>query len=139
MKKIRRPVGSRGFTLLEMMIVIMIIGMLATLIVPNIMQSKDRANSKKVLSDLISLESALDMYYMDNGSYPPQDVGLLALIASDGGGYIKRLPLDPWRNKYRYSYPGEHGVVDIYSFGSDGKEGGEDSAADIGNWNVNDY
>jgi general secretion pathway protein G len=147
--KIPRLKEDKGFTLLEMMVVIMIVGLLASLIVPNILGNKDKADQKKAVADITSLENALEMYRMDNGDYPANDEGLQALLKEPGslrnqgtyrtGGYIKRLPDDPWHRPYLYSYPGEHGDIDIFTFGSDGKEGGKNAAADIGNWNVDTF
>lgn len=134
---------ERGFTLLEMMVVVMIIGLLAAMVVPNLMSNKGKANQKKAVADIIALESALDMYNLDHNRYPTTAEGLNVLVATSDGsnvtGYIKRLPKDPWNNQYQYRNPGEHGRIDVYSLGDDGKEGGEGTGADIGNWNVSNY
>ncbi|WP_022939995.1 type II secretion system major pseudopilin GspG [Psychromonas hadalis] len=132
-----------GFTLLEIMVVIVILGVLASMVVPNLMGNKDKADRQKVVSDLIALENALDMYKLDNNRYPTTDQGLEALINKPSGepeprnypedGYIKRLPEDPWGNEYILNSPGEHGKIDILSVGLDGEEGTDD---DIGNWNL---
>lgn len=134
---------QKGFTLLEIMVVIVILGVLASMIVPNLMGSKDTADRQKVVSDVIALENALDMYKLDNGSYPSTDQGMEALVTEPSGspeprnyregGYIKRLPQDPWGNDYILNNPGEHGRIDILSVGQDGEEGTDD---DIGNWNL---
>ena len=134
---------QKGFTLLEIMVVIVILGVLASMIVPNLMGSKDKADKQKVVSDVIALENALDMYKLDNGSYPSTEQGLEALVTEPSGspeprnysedGYIKRLPQDPWGNDYILNNPGEHGKIDILSVGQDGEEGTDD---DIGNWNL---
>lgn len=134
---------QKGFTLLEIMVVIVILGVLASMVVPNLMGSKDKADKQKVVSDVIALENALDMYKLDNGSYPSTDQGLEALVTEPSGdpeprnyredGYIKRLPQDPWGNDYILNNPGEHGKIDILSVGLDGEEGTDD---DIGNWNL---
>ena len=134
---------QKGFTLLEIMVVIVILGVLASMIVPNLMGNKDKADRQKVVSDVIALENALDMYKLDNGSYPSGDQGLEALVTEPSGspeprnyredGYIKRLPQDPWGNDYILNNPGEHGKLDILSVGQDGEEGTDD---DIGNWNL---
>ncbi|WP_435235974.1 type II secretion system major pseudopilin GspG [Psychromonas sp. PT13] len=134
---------EKGFTLLEIMVVIVILGVLASMIVPNLLGNKDKADRQKVVSDVVALENALDMYKLDNGSYPSSDQGLEALVSEPSGspeprnyredGYIKRLPEDPWGNEYILSNPGEHGKIDILSVGLDGEEGTDD---DIGNWNL---
>ena len=134
---------QKGFTLLEIMVVIVILGVLASMIVPNLMSNKDKADKQKVVSDVIALENALDMYKLDNGSYPSTEQGLEALVSEPSGspeprnyqedGYIKRLPQDPWGNDYILNNPGEHGKIDILSVGQDGEEGTDD---DIGNWNL---
>jgi general secretion pathway protein G len=130
-----------GFTLLEMMVVIVILGILASLVVPNLMGNKDKADRQKAVSDIVALESALDMYRLDNGRYPTTAQGLEALIARPiqpplprsypEDGYVRRLPKDPWGNSYQLRQPGEHGKVDIFSAGQDGEVGTDD---DIGNW-----
>ncbi|RXJ72660.1 type II secretion system protein GspG [Veronia nyctiphanis] len=137
---------QQGFTLLEIMIVIVILGVLASLVVPNLIGSKDQADKQKVISDISSFESNLDMYRLDNNVYPSTDQGLAALVSKPSGspeprnykedGYIKRLSKDPWGNDYQYLNPGEHGKIDIFSFGADGQEGGEGINQDIGNWNM---
>lgn len=133
-----------GFTLVELMVVIVIIGLLATVVVINVLPAQDRAMAEKAKADIALIEQALDMYRLDNLSYPRTEQGLQALVqppaglAQPGryraGGYLKRLPDDPWGAPYQYAFPGRHGAVDIYSFGADGREGGEGNDADIGNW-----
>ncbi|NAW87377.1 type II secretion system major pseudopilin GspG [Photobacterium halotolerans] len=140
---------QRGFTLLEVMVVIVILGVLASLVVPNLLGNKEKADQQKVVTDIGALEQALDMYKLDNSVYPTTDQGLDALVTSPSsspeprnyrnGGYIKRLPKDPWGNDYNYVMPGEHGPVDVFSLGADGQEGGEEVNTDIGNWNMLDY
>lgn len=137
---LERP-RQAGFTLLEMMVVIVILGILASLVVPNLMGNKDKADRQKAVSDIVALESALDMYRLDNSRYPTTAQGLEALIARPTqppvprsypeDGYIRRLPKDPWGNNYQLRQPGEHGKVDIFSAGPDGEVGTDD---DIGNW-----
>ena len=136
---------QQGFTLIEIIVVVVIIGILATFVAPKFMGKTDTARITKAKSDILSLESALDLYKLDNFTYPTTDQGLEALISvpsSDPiptnwqkGGYIKKLQKDPWQRDYLYLSPGEHGELDIYSLGADGVEGGEDANADIGNWN----
>ncbi|MFV8761835.1 type II secretion system major pseudopilin GspG [Yersinia enterocolitica] len=135
--------SQRGFTLLEIMVVIVILGILASLIVPNLMDNKDKADHQKVISDLITLESALDMYKLDNSRYPTTEQGLQALVSKPSiqpepcnypqNGYIRRLPLDPWGGSYQLLSPGQHGLFDILSYGPDGMPGTED---DISNWTI---
>lgn len=134
---------QNGFTLLEIMVVIVILGVLASMVVPNLMGNKDKADRQKVISDVIALENSLDMYKLDNGVYPSTEQGLEALVDEPSGspeprnyredGYIKRLPQDPWHNDYILNSPGEHGKIDVLSVGPDGEEGTDD---DIGNWNL---
>jgi general secretion pathway protein G len=134
---------SAGFTLLEMMVVVMIIGLLAAMVVPNLIGNKGKANQKKVVADLVALESALDMYHLDRNRYPTEQEGLQALVqpnqSGNVSGYVRRIPKDPWGNNYQYRNPGTHGHIDIFSYGEDGLKGGTGAAADIGNWNINDF
>ena len=137
---------QQGFTLLEIMVVIVILGMLAAMVVPNIMGNKEKADQQKAVSDIVSLENMLDMYKLDNSKYPTTEQGLEALVTKPSaspeprnyrdGGYIKRLPQDPWGNDYLMMSPGEHGKVDVFTAGPDGQAGTED---DIGNWNLQNF
>ena len=134
---------QRGFTLLEIMVVIVILGILASLVVPNLMGNKEEADRQKAVSDIVALENALDMYKLDNSRYPTTEQGLEALVSKPQGepeprnyksdGYIKRLPQDPWGGAYQLMSPGEHGKIDVFSMGLDGEAGTDD---DIGNWNM---
>ena len=136
--------SQRGFTLLEIMVVIVILGLLVAVVAPNVLQNQDRAMVEKARADIAVLEQALDMYKLDNHVYPSTDQGLSALVNKPdrspepknyrSDGYIKRLPDDPWGNPYIYIQPGEHGRYDLYSTGADGEEGGEELASDIVNW-----
>jgi len=145
MESVKKNVNQKGFTLIEVMVVIVILGVLASLVVPNLMGNKDKADIQKVKSDVVALENSLDMYKLDNGIYPSTEQGLEALVSKPEGtpepryyredGYIKRLPQDPWGNEYILNNPGEFSKIDILSVGPDGEEGSED---DIGNWNLND-
>ena len=138
---------QRGFTLIEVMVVVVILSILAAVVVPRIMDNPDKARVAKVKQDIRALESALNLYRLDNFVYPSTEQGLEALIelpAIDpeprnwkAGGYIDRLPKDPWGGDYQYLSPGENGEIDIYSLGTDGQPGGEDLASDIGNWSLN--
>ena len=133
-----------GFTLIEVMIVVVILGILASIVVPKIMGRPDEARIVKVETDLRAIGSALELYRLDNFSYPSTDQGLEAMVTQPGlepipanwkaGGYLERLPTDPWGNAYQYIRPGLHGAFDLYSFGADGRPSGSGMDADIGNW-----
>lgn len=126
------------------MVVVAIIGLLATLILPRVLGRQEQAQVEKARADIQALSSALKLYKLDNFNYPSTQQGLDALRSRPGGdppaknwkegGYIERLPKDPWGNDYQYLSPGQHGEFDIWSYGSDGKPGGQDAKADIGNW-----
>ena len=130
---------QRGFTLLELMVVIVILGVLASLVIPNLMGNKDKADHQKAVSDLVALENALDMYRLDNGRYPTTRQGLDALVTAPdidpvpreyrSGGYIRRLPQDPWGNRYVYENPGSHFPIKLFSAGMDGETGTQDDIA----------
>lgn len=140
-----RPASEAGFTLIEMMVVVVILGLLATIVVINVLPSQERAMREKARADISVLEQAVESYRLDNFTFPSAQEGLAALVTPPAGmarpdryregGYIRRLPQDPWGNPYQYVQPGRHGALDIYSFGADGREGGEKNDADIGNWN----
>lgn len=143
-----RPAAIRGFTLIEIMVVVVILGILAAIAVPRIMDRPDVARVTKAKQDIRTIESALKLYRLDNFRYPTTEQGLEALVEKPGiqpepknwkpGGYLERLPTDPWGEPYHYRNPGDHGEVDVYSYGRDGRPGGEDTDADIGNWNLED-
>ncbi|TNE66183.1 MAG: type II secretion system protein GspG [Alphaproteobacteria bacterium] len=122
------------------MVVIVIIGLLTTIVVINVLPSQDRAMVEKARADVHLIEQAVEMYRMDTLKYPSLEDGLEALVNPPKGasfrteGYIKALPTDPWGQPYQYLFPGEHGKVDIFSYGADGKPGGDGMNADIGNW-----
>jgi general secretion pathway protein G len=123
--------GEEGFSLVELMVVIVILGLLATIVIINVMPAADRAANTKARADIATLEQAIDMYRLDHLVYPPPAEGLQALLA---GNYIRRLPNDPWGNPYRYSVPGTDGrPFQIASWGADGREGGSGEDADIHN------
>lgn len=134
---------NKGFSLIEIMVVIVILGLLATLILPNVLGSADQANRQKVRSDIIALENALSQYKLDNGVFPTTEQGLEALLNAPTtdpqprnyrrGGYIQRLPQDPYGSDYMLLSPGEYSDIDIFSAGEDRQPGTED---DIGNWNL---
>ena len=140
MKKMSK---QQGFTLLEIIVVVAIIAILAAYIAPQIAGRVDDARISKAKSDIRTLESAMELYKLDNFSYPETGDGLEALVSkpSDAknwreGGYIKKLNKDPWGNDYQYRFPGTRAEFEIYSLGSDASEGGDGEAADIGNWNL---
>jgi general secretion pathway protein G len=124
--------AEHGFTLVELMVVILIIGLLATIVIINVMPATDQAAVTKARADIATLESGVEMYRLKHMSYPPGGNGLQLLV---GERLIKRLPKDPWGNPYRYAAPGRDGRdFEIYSYGADGREGGEDQDADIASW-----
>ncbi len=131
-----------GFTLIEVMVVVVIIGLLAALVVPNLVGKLDDARLTKAKTDIASIENLLEQYRIDNFAYPTTDQGLEALVNKPTdpepvkypeGGYTKRLPLDPWERPYQYLQPGAHGSFDLYSLGPDRQPDTDD---DIGNWNL---
>ena len=138
----------RGFTLIELMVVIIILGILAMYVAPKIMGRPDEARQVKARLDIVSLETALKLYRLDNGMYPGTEQGLQALVAQPEagtlpkkwrkGGYLEknRVPKDPWGNEYIYLCPGVYGDNDIISYGADGVSGGEDKNKDINNWEI---
>ncbi len=137
--------SQKGFTLIEIMVVVVIIGILAALIAPNVISNVDTAQVAKVESDLRNIESALKLFRLDNFRYPSTEMGLEALVTDPNdpsirnfkpGGYLSRVPIDPWDNPYQYLSPGNNGEIDIYTLGRDGREGGQDLDADIGNWSI---
>jgi len=131
-----------GFTLIEVMIVIVILGILAALIVPKVMGRPDEARVVAAKQDIATIMQALKLYKLDNRRYPTTDQGLDALVRKPGSApvpdnwksYLEKLPLDPWGNPYQYLNPGLNGEIDVFSFGADGKPGGEGFDADIGSW-----
>ena len=137
---------QRGFTLLEIMVVVVILGILAVLVVPKIISRPDEARVIAARQDIASLMQALKLYRLDNQRYPATEQGLQALAARPttapvpnnwkAGGYLERLPNDPWGNPYQYLNPGLHGEIDILSFGADGAPGGAGNDADIGSWTL---
>jgi general secretion pathway protein G len=140
------PSRSGGFTLLEIMIVVVILGVLAALIVPKVMGRPDEARQVAAKQDIASLMQALKLYRLDNFRYPSTEQGLAALVSKPttepvppnwkGGGYLDRLPKDPWGTPYQFLNPGVHGEVDVFSFGADRESGGEGEGADIGSWSL---
>lgn len=137
---------QRGFTLIEIMVVVVIMGILAALVVPKLMGRTDDARIVAARQDIATVMQALKLYRLDNQRYPTTEQGLQALIAkpssgpaSDGwktGGYIDKLPKDPWGNPYQFLSPGIKGEVDVFSYGADGQPGGSGNDADIGSWEL---
>ncbi|MDP9109645.1 MAG: type II secretion system major pseudopilin GspG [Pseudomonadota bacterium] len=145
----RRPfrnIVARGFTLIEIMVVVVIMGILAALVVPKLMGRTDDARVTAARQDIATIMQALKLYKLDNQRYPTTEQGLKALIEKPtvgpeargwkSGGYIDKLPKDPWGNPYQYLSPGIKGEVDVFSFGADGQAGGTGNDADIGSWDL---
>ncbi len=137
------PVDEQGFTLLEIMVVVVIIGLLAALVVPRYMGQVDTANVNRAKGDIRGIETSLNLYRLENFRYPSTTEGLQALVTSPGESaapnwrqLLQRLPLDPWEQPYQYASPGQHGEFDVFSLGADRQEGGEGINADIGNWDL---
>jgi general secretion pathway protein G len=142
----RNPGGSfaTGFTLIEVLVVVAILGILAAIVVPRIMDRPDEAKRVAAKADVAAIVQALKLYRLDNGFYPATDQGLAALVQRPTatpvpnnwkqGGYLERLPRDPWGSDYQFLNPGVKGEIDVFSLGSDRARGGEGNAADVGNW-----
>ena len=135
--------AARGFTLIEIMVVLVILGILAALIVPNVLSRTDDARAAAARTDINAIMQGLKLYRLDNQRYPSAEQGLAALLTRPAappapvnwkGPYLEKLPNDPWGNPYQYLNPGVKGEVDVMSFGADGKSGGEGKDADIGSW-----
>ncbi len=145
-RKERKRNEQLGFTLIELMVVIVILGILAGLIVPRIMDQPDQARQVKAKMQMESLSTALKQFRLDNGFYPSTEQGLQALVQKPSvgrearnyprGGYLPKLPKDPWGFDYVYISPGQHGDFDIISLGGDGKEGGDGGDADVRSWEI---
>lgn len=141
----RDGIRQQGFTLIEVMVVVIILGVLAAIVVPRVMDRPEQARVVKAQQDIRALESALNMYKLDNFTYPTSDQGLEALVQKPGGSpepknwkkYMDRLPKDPWGTPYQFLSPGVKGEVDIFSLGADGQQGGEGNNTDVGNWDLN--
>ena len=134
-----------GFTLIEIMVVVVIIGILAALVGPKLFGQVDRARQEAARSEISTIENAMKFYRLDNFAYPSAEQGIDALVNKPNdpniknwnpGGYLERIPRDPWGNPYVYRNPGVNGEIDILTFGADGVEGGDGNNADIGNWNL---
>ena len=136
-----KPTGQRGFTLIEVMIVVVILALLSTMVIQAVGDRPDQARKAKARNDISSMESAMKLYRLDNYKFPTQGEGLAALLSNPSGSdnwrgpYIDRLPKDPWGNAYQYRNPGtKGGKIDVFSYAADAAEGGADEGADIGNW-----
>lgn len=136
--------NQRGFSLIEIMVVVVILGILAALVVPKIISRPDEARVVKAKQDVLAIQNALDLYKLDNGIYPSTDQGLMALVEKptsnpiprDWKSYLKSLPKDPWGRDYLYLNPGQHSDVDVFTYGANGQPGGSGINAEIGNWNA---
>ncbi|EKD77286.1 MAG: hypothetical protein ACD_42C00396G0001 [uncultured bacterium] len=136
---------SRGFTLIEVMVVVVILAILAAIIVPRILQRPEQAREVAARQDIRNIQSALELYKLDNGFYPSTDQGIKALVKKPSsspvpqnwarGGYLHKMPVDPWQKEYHYLHPGKHGSVDIWS---DGSGSGDGKKNVIGNWDSNE-
>lgn len=141
-----RKRAASGFTLIEVMVVVVVLSILAAIVVPRVMDRPDEARIVKAKQDIRALESALNLYRLDNYVYPSTEQGIDALVTRPtsppeprnwkAGGYIDRLPSDPWGNPYQYLSPGQQGDFDLYSMGADGQLGGAGVSADVSNWNL---
>jgi len=141
-----RSRDERGFTLIEIMVVVVILGILAAIVVPRYLNRPDEARRTRAAVDIKAIEAALGMYKLDNGFYPSTEQGLAALVEKPSIGripgkyakdaYLGKVPLDPWGNPYAYLSPGAHGPFDLLSYGGDGQPGGEDNDADIESWTI---
>ena len=140
--------NNAGFSLVEILVVLVIMGLLISVVAPTVLNRADEARVSKVLADFKNIETALKIYRLDNYVYPTTEQGLEALVEASTlepeprnfkeGGYLEEVPLDPWGRPYLYMSPGEHGEVDLYSLGADGLAGGEDQSLDLGNWKEKD-
>ncbi len=133
-----RPVPRmQGFTLIEIMVVVVILGLLAALVAPNIIGNVDKAAVARAKQDIRSVETALKLYRMENFRYPNTDEGLAALLDPENGGpFLDKVPNDPWDTPYQYRYPGTEGEFDVFTLGADRQAGGDGVNADMGNWNL---
>ena len=140
---------QRGFSLVEILVVLVILGLLVSVVAPTVLNRADDARVQKVYADFANIETALKLYRLDNFVYPTTEQGLEGLVAPSGldpiprnfkqSGYLERIPIDPWGRPYLFLSPGENGELDLYSFGADGLEGGENQNLDLGNWDGKEF
>lgn len=138
--------NQRGFTLIEIMVVVVILGILAAIVVPRLLDEPEKARRTSAATQIRSFEEALGIFKLENGFYPSTEQGLQALVVKPTvgripnrykeGGYIRKIPLDPWGQPYLYLSPGVHGDLDLFSYGPDGETGGEGENADVANWSL---
>ena len=140
-----RRTRQAGFTLIEIMVVVVILGILAAIVAPNVISRIDDAQINRAKQDVRAIESALHLYRLDNFRYPSTDQGLEALVNRPAdpsirnwreGGYLEKVPMDPWGQQYNYLHPGQNAEFDVWTYGADGQPGGEGIDADIGNWTI---
>lgn len=135
---------QNGFTLVEVMVVVVIMAILAAIVVPKIISRPEQAKVVKAKQDITEIENAMELYKLDNGSYPTQEQGIQALVTKpttspippNWEGYLKTAPVDPWGKPYHYQIPGKQGDIDIFTYGPTGKSGGTGKNATIGSWNL---
>lgn len=145
-RRIQARKTNQGFTLIEVMIVVVILAILAAIIVPPLMRRPGEAKEVAAKQDILAIENAMDLYKLDNGFYPSTEQGIRALVVKpttepipqnwETGGYLKNIPVDPWGHPYRYLNPGQHGEIDIFTYGQDNKPGGTGENKTIGNWTI---
>lgn len=146
--KLTRQAGQGGFSLVEILVVLVIMGLLISVVAPTVLNQADEARVQKVQADFKAIGTALKLYRLDNYVYPSSEQGLEALVEASTldpeprnfkqGGYLPEVPIDPWGRPYLYLSPGENGEFDLYSLGADGLSGGDGQNADIGNWKSTD-
>ena len=139
---------QKGFSLVEILVVLVILGLLVSVVAPTVLNQADDARIKKVYADFANIQTSLKLYRLDNFVYPTSEQGLEALVNASTldpeprnfkqGGYLERVPVDPWGRPYLYLSPGENGEFDLYSLGADGLAGGESQNADLGNWDADE-
>ncbi len=140
---------QQGFSLVEILVVLVILGLLVSVVAPTVLNRADEARVQKVYADFANIQTALKLYRLDNFVYPTTEQGLEGLVAPSGldpiprnfkqSGYLERIPIDPWGRPYLFLSPGENGELDLYSFGADGLEGGENQNLDLGNWDGKEF
>ena len=140
----QRRSRAAGFTLIEVMVEVVILAILAAVVMPKVMEKPGEARVKRAQADITAIVTALNTYKLDNFNYPSTEQGLQALVSKPAGqpeapnwakgGYLDKMPKDPWGREYLYLHPGAHGDIDVYTLGADGRSGGDGENADIGNW-----